>query len=242
LLVVVERGGHTEERAGGIGRFASRGRQRGDLKVVRERPQGGNVRLRRPAAIRVGADDPDANPLGSALADHDQATTLTPSRARISAASASTASARPARISSSVSSPSSKRVWACGTGSSTSSTRAPSAARTLRSSACAQAAPNAPVVAPTTATGLFRSTFVATGREIQSIAFFSWPGMDVLYSGVAKSTASAFAIAAFKRATLAARGCASSSSSYGGTSLRPSYSSSSTSEPVASAASRNRLV
>ena len=33
--------------------------------------------------------------------------------------------------------------------------------------------PKAPVLAPTTATGLFRSTFVATGRETQSIAFFS---------------------------------------------------------------------
>ena len=32
-------------------------------------------------------------------------------------------------------------MWACGTGSSRSSTRAPSAARTFRSSACAQTAP-----------------------------------------------------------------------------------------------------
>jgi hypothetical protein len=67
------------------------------------------------------------------------------------------------------------------------------------------------VLAPTTATGLFRSMFVTTGRETQSIAFFSWPGMDALYSGVANSTASAFAIAAFKRATLAGRGWTSSS-------------------------------
>jgi hypothetical protein len=43
--------------------------------------------------------------------------------------------------------------------------------------------------------------------------------MDVLYSGVAKSTASALAIAAFKRATLSGRGWTSSSSSYGGTLL-----------------------
>ncbi|HEY6604831.1 MAG TPA: hypothetical protein VIZ44_00670 [Gaiellaceae bacterium] len=78
------------------------------------------------------------------------------------------------------------------------------------------------MLAPTTATGLFRSTFVATGREIQSMAFFSWPGMDELYSGVAKSTASESAIADTKRATLAGRGWTSSSSSYGGTSLRPS--------------------
>jgi hypothetical protein len=53
--------------------------------------------------------------------------------------------------------------------------------------------------------------FVATGRETQSIACFSWPGMDALYSGVANSTASAFAIAASKRATLAGRGWTSSS-------------------------------
>jgi len=78
------------------------------------------------------------------------------------------------------------------------------------------------VLAPTTATGLFLSTLVATGRETQSIAFFNWPGMDELYSGVAKSTASASAIASTKRATLAGRGCRSSSSSYGGISLRPS--------------------
>jgi hypothetical protein len=83
--------------------------------------------------------------------------------------------------------------------------------RTLRSSACAQAAPKAPVLAPTTATGLFRSTFVATGRETQSIAFFSWPGMEALYSGVEKSTASAVAIAWFKRAPLVGRGWRSSS-------------------------------
>ena len=95
---------------------------------------------------------------------------------------------------------------------STSSTRAPSAASTLRSSACAQTAPKAPVLAPTTATGLFRSTFVATGREIQSIAFFSWPGIEELYSGVEKSTASASATTRGARRS-AGRSSASSSSS-----------------------------
>src|SRR5207237_928881 len=83
--------------------------------------------------------------------------------------------------------------------------RAPSAASTFRSSACAQAAPKAPVLAPTTTTGLFRRAFVATGRETQSIAFFKCPGMDVLYSGVAKRTAPAFPVAAFRPASLAAR-------------------------------------
>src|SRR5262249_17323056 len=121
-----------------------------------------------------------------------QATSSTVSRRRASDTSASTASARPEWISSSVKPSASKRVCACGTESSKSSTRAPSAARTLRSSACAQIPPNEPVLAPTTATGLYRSTFVAIGREIQSIAFFSWPGMDALYSGVAKRTPSAW--------------------------------------------------
>src|SRR5437867_5512294 len=213
VLVIVEREIHTKELAGGVRRFASAGGQRRDLEVIRKRPQSRNVRLRRPAAIRIGTDDADANPLGSALAHQNQATTWRPSRFRTSAASTSTASARLVRIPSSVRPSSSNRVWACGTGSSRSSTRAPSAARTLRSSACAQTAPKAPVLAPTTATGLFRNAFVATGRETQSIAFFSWPGMEALYSGVEKSTASAFAIASFKRATLGGRGWMSSSSS-----------------------------
>ena len=45
----------------------------------------------------------------------------------------------------------------------------------MRSSDCAQTAPNAPVLAPTTATGAFRSGLVAIGREAQSSAFFSCP-------------------------------------------------------------------
>jgi len=35
------------------------------------------------------------------------------------------------------------------------------------------------------------------GREAQSMAFFRAPGMDLLYSGVMNSTASAAAIASF---------------------------------------------
>ena len=77
------------------------------------------------------------------------------------------------------------------TGSSRSSTRAPMAASTLRSSAWAQTAPKRPVLAPITATGLPRSGLVASGRESQSIAFLSWPGIEWLYSGVANSTTSA---------------------------------------------------
>jgi len=44
------------------------------------------------------------------------------------------------------------------------------------------------------------------GRDAQSRAFFSWPGMDPLYSGVAISTASAAAISRRSPATPPARG------------------------------------
>ena len=64
-----------------------------------------------------------------------------------------------------------------------------------------------------TATGLFRSGLVATGRETQSIAFFNEPGMDELYSGVEKRTASASRIALRKAATANGAGWTSSSSS-----------------------------
>ena len=84
--------------------------------------------------------------------------------------------------------------------------------RTLRSSAWAQTAPKAPVEAPTTAAGLLRSGFVATGRETQSSAFFSTPGMDALYSGVAMRTASAPATA--ERSSATAAGASGPSSSW----------------------------
>src|SRR5438445_5475671 len=64
FLVIVEREWHAEARAGGVGGFASAGRQRRDLEVIRERLQRRNMRLRRPSAIRTGADDADTNPLG----------------------------------------------------------------------------------------------------------------------------------------------------------------------------------
>ncbi|MFL5404203.1 MAG: hypothetical protein ACJ8BF_15475 [Gemmatimonadales bacterium] len=54
---------HTEAPAAGIGGFASAGGQRRDLEVIRERLQGGDVRLCRPAAIGIGADDADTNSL-----------------------------------------------------------------------------------------------------------------------------------------------------------------------------------
>jgi hypothetical protein len=56
-----------------------------------------------------------------------------------------------------------------------------------------------------TATGLLRRTASLTGREAQSTAFFSWPGIDELYSGVANRIASACAMASRQCAT-ASRG------------------------------------
>ena len=62
-------------------------------------------------------------------------------------------------------------------------------------SACAQTAPNIPVEAPITAAGLPVRALWPAGREAQSRAFFSWPGIEWLYSGVAIRTASASRIA-----------------------------------------------
>jgi hypothetical protein len=73
VLVVVERNRHAEELAGGVGGLAPGGRQRRDLEVVRERLQRRDVRLRRPSAIRIGADDADTNPPGPTLAHRDHA-------------------------------------------------------------------------------------------------------------------------------------------------------------------------
>ena len=99
--------------------------------------------------------------------------------------SASTTSPSCSRRSSSIRRPSSsKRVGAWPTATSAVDDAGADRGRaTLRSSACAQTAPNAPVEAPTTATGLFRSGFVASGRETQSSAFFSWPGTERVVLG-----------------------------------------------------------
>ena len=85
-------------------------------------------------------------------------------------------------------------------------TRAALAPSTFRTSACAQTAPNIPVLAPTTATGLPQSAFSPFGREAQSSAFLSWPGIEELYSGVAIRTASADSIAARSRRAPAGAG------------------------------------
>src|SRR5207245_2813008 len=60
----IERERHSEAPAGGISVFAPAGGQRRALEVIRERLQGRDVRLRHPAAIRMSADDADANSLG----------------------------------------------------------------------------------------------------------------------------------------------------------------------------------
>ena len=75
----------------------------------------------------------------------------------------------------------------------------------MRSSAWAQTAPNMPALEPITATGLLRNAFVASGREAQSSAFLSAPGIEELYSGVAIRTASAEATAARSAATAGGR-------------------------------------
>ena len=73
----------------------------------------------------------------------------------------------------------------------------------MRVSAAAQTPPNMPVLDEITAAGLFRIGDSSSGRETQSSAFFSAPGIEWLYSGVATSTASAAASAAFSRCTAA---------------------------------------
>src|SRR3954464_9818698 len=131
---------------------------------------------------------------------------------------------------------------ASGTGSSRSSTLAPIALSTFRSSACAHTAPNMPVEAPITATGLPLRGVSASGRETQSIAFLSWPGIEWLYSGVANRIASAAAIRSFRSVTAGCSPSPRTSSSYGGISRRPSYSSNSTPDGSSDAAPRRSSV
>src|SRR5450755_4457693 len=101
-----------------------------------------------------------------------------------------------------------------------------------------------PVLAPITATGLLaRAEVAGVGREAQSTAFFSTPGIDPLYSGVTKRTASASRIAAMR---LSAPGIpppvsSSSVSSNGSTALSFSNVMSSTPGGSSSAAARRRL-
>src|SRR5512142_3176319 len=70
-------------------------------------------------------------------------------------------------------------------------------ARMLRRCCWPTAVPILPEDAPIMADGLRANEFVPHGRLAQSIAFLSAPGIDRLYSGVTKSTASTEAIASF---------------------------------------------
>src|SRR5919109_667347 len=126
------------------------------------------------------------------------------------------------------------------TGSSDSRTYAPEAFSVLRPSACAQTAPNRPVLAPMTAEGLSRSTLSGKGRDAQSIAFFRAPGSDALYSGVAIKSASASSTAS-RNACTGSGGASSRSSSNAGRPARPSHSMSSTPGGSTSPAARSSL-
>lgn len=66
---------------------------------------------------------------------------------------------------------------------------------TPRMACCARAVPSCPGEAPITAAGMWLNEFWPHGREAQSIAFFSAPGIERLYSGVTNRTASASSIA-----------------------------------------------
>ena len=74
--------------------------------------------------------------------------------------------------------------------------------RMLRRCCWPTAVPICPIEAPMTAEGLWVKAFLPYGRLAQSIAFFSAPGIERLYSGVTKSTPSTAAIASLNaRAT-----------------------------------------
>src|SRR4051812_5755957 len=71
-------------------------------------------------------------------------------------------------------------------------------ARMLRRCCCPTAVPILPGDVPMTPDGLRVNEFAPYGRLAQSIAFFSPPGIERLYSGVTNSTASTAAIAALR--------------------------------------------
>ena len=70
------------------------------------------------------------------------------------------------------------------------------------------------------ATGFPVRTEARAGREAQSMAFFSTPGTQWLYSGVAMSSASASRMARLKAATDGGSPCASTSALKSGRSAR----------------------
>ena len=100
-----------------------------------------------------------------------------------------------------------RRIARCAveTGSSPSTTRAPQIPSTLRRSCCAQIAPYWPVVAPAMATVLFLNELPRCRADAQSMAFFSTPGIEPLYSGVTIKSASAASMRS-RRSSAAAGG------------------------------------
>ena len=60
---------------------------------------------------------------------------------------------------------------------------------TARRLCWASAVPICPIDAPITAAGMWWNAFCPHGRDAQSMAFFSAPGMERLYSGVTNRTA-----------------------------------------------------
>src|SRR3954447_25243828 len=92
-----------------------------------------------------------------------------------------------------------------------------------------------------TAVGLPRNGLSASGRETQSSAFLSCPGIEPLYSGVAISTASADSIRWRNSCTSAGWRC-SSSWLNGGIVARLSYEMNSTPGPPSSCAARRSRV
>jgi hypothetical protein len=84
-----------------------------------------------------------------------------------------------------------------------STTRAPAMPNDFRVSSCAHTPPYWPREPPMTASGLPLNAPLPNGRDSQSIAFLTTPGMLPLYSGVTTSAASASAAAARSAATAA---------------------------------------
>jgi Sigma-70, region 4 len=78
--------------------------------------------------------------------------------------------------------------WMCGTAISSPRISASRTPRTFRKSACAPAPLRREGLALRVATGLPSSTAAPRGREAQSRASLSWPGIEPLYSSVAINT------------------------------------------------------
>src|SRR5262249_44337221 len=102
----------------------------------------------------------------------------------------------------SLSAPEVVNAWrAAATGRAVSRTSAPIVLRLRGRSGCAQTGAKVPVRGRRTTAGVPRRQLWGTGREAQSRGFLSAPGIEPLYSGVAITTASAWASARRSPAT-----------------------------------------